>query len=165
MLLIVQYYPNNFWKQGNCFIYSYITLFPKSFLYLSWTYLCQVINMKEKKKGSWMMSLCWVQALDLCWPTMKSQFYPSKLQLNFCQSSMWAAEQREAPGAVWILAVPEGVLRELLCCGRRGGHKWLRREWQACPSQEAEQGKLGGTQTVQPCQVLTLDWRLQTKNV
>lgn len=46
---------------------------------------------------------------------MKSQFYPSKLQLNFCQSSMWAAEQREAPGAMWILAVPAGERSESSC--------------------------------------------------
>lgn len=42
---------------------------------------------------------------------------------------MWAAEQREAPGAVWICAVPaagfagitESVQSSDLCCDKKGG--------------------------------------------
>lgn len=102
---------------------------------------------KKKKAAEWCHCVECRQC-DLCWPSMKSQFYPGKLQLKFCQSSMWIAEQREAFGAVWIFAVPApGFAGECsessgLCCDKKGGHKWLRREWQACPSQEVEQGEV-----------------------
>lgn len=84
---------------------------------------------------------------DLCWPSMKSQFYPSKLQLKFCQSGQQnRGKLLEQCGFLLYLlqALQENVQRVQVCAvTRKGGHKWLRREWQACLSQEVEQGEVG----------------------